>query len=789
MLSKLTNYICQKSIRHPYLWLLAALCLCIPALQQAASVRLDADPIRLLPKNSRASELTRELEPILGERSFFYVLFKGENPEALLNAVQEAALMIEAIEGIQAIEYRHPTDFFAKYRYLLIPLEFLERLYDTLLEWESEVSPLGANLLSQGNVGGPEDTYGERMANNYIQLIMSHYGDLPQFHQNPEGTLMGITVTPREGLTDLWSARLLAERIEATLRPISEDQGVWISLGGAMNRWITGYNIILSDIKRSSLVLITGIVLALLLGFRTLRVVPLLFFPLLLGLTGAMGLVPTLVGDFNTITSFCLVVSFGIGIDFSIHLLKRYQKERAQESLPAALQHTFATTGRSVFISGLTTAAAFLVLGLSRFRGIAEFGIIGGTALILVMLAMILFMPAAIVLGDRWGLLPRSYSPPKWTWIPSPRLAGILAALTLIALVYGVARLRLDYDFTKLGTTVTETPEVRESQDQVFPSSVAPSAFFVAEDETALDDMLALLKRTKAKKESYVGWIRSVRDFCPHDQESAQRLQLISDIKEQVQGRWIQRLDDPEREKWVADLSEWIPPESQPEISELPEVFRQTLITHEQPPRYVIAVYSEHDPRNGKNAMSLTQELYAVEIPEGVRGPCGETPVVAELLRLVKTEGPWLVLGALACVVLLIWLNLRSLRQTGWTIVPLITGLGLTVGIMALTGLQLNFYNIVVLPALMGMGVDDGVHFYRRWLENGGDSRKTQRELLGPLSLTTVTTMLGYAGLILARHPGLQSIGILACLGMACTWATSMILLPGLLAARTKENS
>ena len=786
MLNKLTDTVCRSSIRHPYLWLLVALCLCIPALQQGASVKLDADPIRLLPKTSRASALTRELEPVLGERSFFYVLFKGDDSEALVNAVQEAVLKLEAIEGIQDIDYRHPVDFFEKYRYLLIPLEFLTRLYDTLLEWESEVSPLGADLLSKKEA---EDTYGEKIANNYIQLIMSHYGDLPQFHKNPEGTIMGITVTPKAGLKDLLSARALTRQIEDALSPVSQKHEVWIALGGAMNRWITGYNIILSDIKRSSVVLITGIILILLLGFRTLRIVPLLFFPLLLGLIWAYGLVPSLVGDLNTITSFCLLVSFGIGIDFSIHLLKRYQKEAAQDTLQAALQRTFASTGKSVFISGLTTAAALLILGFSRFRGIAEFGIIGGIALILIILAMILFMPAILVLGDKWGLMPRSYPLSRWTWIPSPRLTGVLALLTLIALAYGVVRIQLDYDFTKLDVTVIETPEVRESQDQVYPSSMAPSAFFVAKDENTLDEMNDILKRTKLEKSSLVGWIRSVRDFCPHDLETEQRLQLIQDIKEQVQGRWVRRLDDPEQKKWVEELKAWSPPESQPEIGKLPDVFRQTLMTHELPPRYVIAVYSNLDPRNGKNAIALTQELYALEIPEGVSGPSGETPVIAELLQLVKTEGPWMVLGAFVCVVLLIWFNLRSLRQTGWTIVPLISGFGLVLGFMALTGLRLNFYNIVVLPALMGMGVDDGVHFYQRWRENGGDSRKTQRELLGPLSLTTVTTMLGYAGLILARHPGLRSIGILACVGMSFAWATSMFLLPGLLEAVTKKNT
>jgi predicted RND superfamily exporter protein len=130
------------------------------------------------------------------------------------------------------------------------------------------------------------------------------------------------------------------------------------------------------------------------------------------------------------------------------------------------------------------------------------------------------------------------------------------------------------------------------------------------------------------------------------------------------------------------------------------------------------------------------------------------------------------------CIVLF---GRRSLRQTAWVMFPLIGGLVLTLGIMAATGLQLNFFNVVVIPALIGMGVDHGVHFYRRWKEYGRDAAATQRELFEPLSACTITTMMGYSGMIFASHPGLQSIGNIACIGLSCIWLTSLALFPGLL--------
>jgi predicted exporter len=87
---------------------------------------------------------------------------------------------------------------------------------------------------------------------------------------------------------------------------------------------------------------------------------------------------------------------------------------------------------------------------------------------------------------------------------------------------------------------------------------------------------------------------------------------------------------------------------------------------------------------------------------------------------------------------------------------------------------------------LIGLGEDHGVHYYRRWKELGGDTRTTHRELLGPLTACTLTTMTGYSGMAFASHPGLRSIGLFAILGMACIWLTSLVLFPAILEGRRR---
>jgi predicted RND superfamily exporter protein len=195
----------------------------------------------------------------------------------------------------------------------------------------------------------------------------------------------------------------------------------------------------------------------------------------------------------------------------------------------------------------------------------------------------------------------------------------------------------------------------------------------------------------------------------------------------------------------------------------------------------LLTIHPRFDRKDGRNAMAFTQELYDLNLPPGVRGPIGETAVFAETLWVVTGEGLWLTLLTLLGVLVLVWLNRGSLKDALWILFPLTLGVVLTFGIMAVLGLKLNFFNVVVIPALFGMGVDLGVHFYRRCMEMGGDTAATFRELFEPLSVTTITTMLGYSGMVFARHPGIHSIGILACLGLIIIWMTSMVMLPGML--------
>lgn len=774
---KIIGRVCKSSLRHPAIWLIASLIVCIPAVFEVQKIGLDTDLIRLLPTHSPAASWTRKLVNVIDDGSYFSILFEGENRDHLLRAVAETAEEVRAVQGIRSIESQNPIDFYNHYRYLLIPDYYLEKILDYLIGLEAEVNPFTTDLVSAKD----DDSPAARRERRDLEDLLAQYSHLSAYHQSADGMIMGMLIQPSRGFTDIHSTVRMQGQLTLIGNKISRKYNIWVGVGGSQVSNLREYDVILSDLRRSGLIATIAILFILILSFRSFRILPALIYPLGVGLLWAFALVPTVIGDLTTITSFLLLVLFGMGIDYSIHLVKRFQQELVTRPLEEALLETFLSTGKAVFISGLTTALPLFILAISDFKGFSEFGIIGGGAILVLLAVMLALMPAVLVMAYRLKMIKafkpralRRFMPAKW-------LSFLLGILILASIVPVLFWLEFDYDFTNLKARVPESENYRKRHVQVYTRSISPAAIYIASDLAALDKLVRTFKERMNSADSTIQYVSCIRNFSPDEAEMEKRLALIAEIKEQVQGPWIKRIKNPDLLKWIEDIREWSPPEETPGFQDIPESIRKRLFAIDGSDRFLFGVYPNISRRNGLEAMAFTKELYDLEIPSEVLGPVGEMPVFSEILWLVTREGPWVVLFTFIGVVLLVFLNSRSFKDTIWTIFPLVGGIVLCLGIMAVVGLRLNFFNVVVIPALLGMGVDHGVHYYRRWKELRKDTASTQKELFGPLSACTVTTMMGYSGMVVANHPGLQSIGLLACLGLACIWLTSLVLFPAIL--------
>ena len=112
-----------------------------------------------------------------------------------------------------------------------------------------------------------------------------------------------------------------------------------------------------------------------------------------------------------------------------------------------------------------------------------------------------------------------------------------------------------------------------------------------------------------------------------------------------------------------------------------------------------------------------------------------------------------------------------------------------TMASTAVLPISFNFVNVIVLPLLLGIGIDSGVHLVSRAARLRAGS--------GPLLATTtaravffsaLTTLASFGSLMITDHRGISSLGALLVVGMLWTLAANLLLLPALLALRRRRR-
>jgi predicted RND superfamily exporter protein len=138
--------------------------------------------------------------------------------------------------------------------------------------------------------------------------------------------------------------------------------------------------------------------------------------PVCAGICLAMAIALTLAfaaiwpGHLNLLSIVFMEILIGLGIDFGIHLISRYDEERTYGTAPGpALEAALGLTGRASAAGAMTTALAFSATFFADFQGIKEFGIIAAVGILCCLATMLLVLPALIVLADKgaYGLSRR----------------------------------------------------------------------------------------------------------------------------------------------------------------------------------------------------------------------------------------------------------------------------------------------------------------------------------------------------------------------------------------------
>ena len=197
---------------------------------------------------------------------------------------------------------------------------------------------------------------------------------------------------------------------------------------------------------------------------------------------------------------------------------------------------------------------------------------------------------------------------------------------------------------------------------------------------------------------------------------------------------------------------------------------------------FIINVYPE------KNIWEDSRFLYRFtdEATELSEKATGLPPIFVELMDIMSKDGKKATYLAIIAVFLVLLLDFRSLKYALVGMVPLIFGAIWMTGLMEISGLKFTMMNILAVPLIIGIGIDDGVHILHRWkIEKNLDIvyRSTGKAIL----LTSLTTMLGFGSLWFATYRGLGSMGIALFIGVGTCFLATLFIIPAILGSQNKQ--
>lgn len=631
------------------------------------------------------------------------------------------------------------------------------------------------------------------------------------------GYLRLVYATPVLDFTRLKPAQPAIEVIRAEAAQIAEE------VGGRVDVYITGDPALRAEELESvttgiglsfalSFILVTAL---LALAFRSWTLSALTMVSLVVTLSFTSAFAAIAVGELNLVSVAFTVLLVGLGLDFAIHLLLHIQERRADGQATAeALKGSMHEVGPALAIAAPTTALGFFAFVPTRFDGIAQLGIIAGGGVIIAFLVSVTFIPAAL------GALPRPLVSKGGSSIRRifSALRGISMPIALITIVLGLASLALApkarFDADPMSLRNPESQSVAGfnllfSDEETVPyrlSLIAPSAEAAAE---ASD---------RAKALDSVRTTRSLPDFVPDDQDAklelidfaagslvfaldaepgsgdgetggagaaalearlrqaysegpgarlANALQSLHEntaasalAEDNIFAFWpqiVERLRDQMQAGYVA-------------IGDLPEGL---AARYHNDGKWRVDILPEEDVRDPAALARFVSRVEAV-FPD-VSGGAIQTRKAGAVISGAMLEATAI---ALVVITIFLWLLVRRLSTVFLMLFPLALAAALTTATSVLADIPFNYANVIVLPLLMGIGVDSGVHLVLRQQQvkagEGIYGTSTPRAVL----FAALTTVASFGSLMLSPHRGTASMGELLSIAIAFTLVCTLVVLP-----------
>ncbi len=646
-----------------------------------------------------------------------------------------------------------------------------------------------------------------------------------------------IVIQAREDFTQLVSGRRAIEVIRQSVEDLglTSEQGISVRLTGAVPLAYEEMRAVGQSVGLAGFLSTLFLTVILAFGIRSLRIIIAVLITVSAGLVWTMAWAMWSVGELNMVSATFAVLFIGLGVDFAIHLALRYQEaiEHGAEN-DKALIVAAASTGGAVSLCALTSAIGFLSFIPTRYRGVADLGIIAGGGMVFALLSALLILAAFLaVFGPPTGRAAGAafVAATGRLFHAIERHARQVAVISLVVLL-GAAFVstKIGFDFSTLTLKNQDSESITTLQELQENGIVTDYAISVlAKNRQAVPEVAQQLAQLSTVRE-----VLTPESYVPRDQDyklellqeaafllwpaltapeqspeltAGERRKAVSDLVAVLESfsprpddaavaTAVRRLafllkaleSDPEAAVLLANLDRHLTANVHQPIEFLRTALQVDAVTFDDLPEDVRARVVAADGRvrvvalpkedmTSFEAMKRFVKDVTMVFPDATGRPVLEAGVGEVVVTAFKTA----LIVALIAIVFVLLLAVRSVVDTLIILVPLIMASCLTLATAVVVGIPLNQANIIVLPLIMGLGVDNGIHMVLRFREDGSMENLLTSSTPRAIILSTLTTVAAFGALSLSLHQGIRSMGLLLTMSMGYLLVCTIIVLPALL--------
>ncbi len=654
-----------------------------------------------------------------------------------------------------------------------------------------------------------------------------------------------IAIKPRLDFTSLAPAKaaIAAVRAAVTDLPASMKTGIAIGITGDPVLRTEELQSVAKGIEISTALSLVLVALLLALGIRSASGVAASLVALLFSLMATAGFAALAVGTLNLVSIAFTVLMIGLGIDFAIHLLLHLEERldgaaHLRRVWPMAARHV----ARGLLLAAITTSAAFFSFSPTRFIGMAQLGVISGMGVLIALLVTLIVVPALTTIWPA-RFRPRRHIRHRIALILALEKASpVTVAVTLLVVAvaaFQIPKVRFDADpmnlrdpaapsvsaFRWLAAESRQTPyrldyvgddiaAVRAFAARVEPlpevkEVISIDSFLPADQDARLDDIDFLAgdlwfldavepdswraRGHAAPPQDVIKALDRLRRALADRQGADADIRAASHRLAEAIARFDAAAQGSARAALIARLDQAV-------FAYYPDMLRR-LKAMLAPEPLTLASLPERIARRylAPTGEALAQVLPAVDAsqPEArarfVRAVLAVEPHIAgsayvmlragEIVAEAMTQAT---VTAFLLATVLVAIVLRRLWAVAMVMLPLAFAGVLVLAVGVWLDLPFNFANVIVLPLMIGMGVDAAIHLVARARDLDHAESVFDTNTPRAILFSALTTMASFGTLILSHHRGTASMGELLLIALALTLLATLVVLPAMLELRKR---